>query len=90
VTLLQIETTVSAYLGPGRVSGNKQSECGDALLEVLSGDLRSAAPCGPPVLPLAWTNSFIDGLVDGILRRLMSGRTLPCAVRKLAEDFVPN
>jgi hypothetical protein len=27
VTLPQIETTVSAYLGPGRVPGNKQGEC---------------------------------------------------------------
>jgi hypothetical protein len=27
VTLSQIETTVSAHLGPGRVPGNKQSEC---------------------------------------------------------------
>jgi Bacterial dnaA protein helix-turn-helix len=27
VTLPQIETTVSAYLGPGRVLGNKQGEC---------------------------------------------------------------
>ncbi len=27
VTLAQIETTVSAYLGPGRVPGNKQGEC---------------------------------------------------------------
>jgi len=27
ITLQQIETTVSAYLGPGRVPGNKQGEC---------------------------------------------------------------
>ena len=27
VTLSQIEATVSAHLGPGRVPGNKQSEC---------------------------------------------------------------
>src|SRR5258708_8961785 len=27
VTLPQIEATVSAYLGPGRVPGNKQGEC---------------------------------------------------------------
>lgn len=27
VTLPEIETTVSAYLGPGRVPGNKQGEC---------------------------------------------------------------
>ena len=27
VTLPQIETTVSAYLGPGRVPGNKHGEC---------------------------------------------------------------
>lgn len=27
VTLPQIETTVSAYLGPGRVPGNRQGEC---------------------------------------------------------------
>jgi hypothetical protein len=27
VTLPQIETTVSAHLGPGRVPGNKQGEC---------------------------------------------------------------
>jgi hypothetical protein len=27
VALSQIETTVSAYVGPGRVAGNKQCEC---------------------------------------------------------------
>jgi hypothetical protein len=27
VTLTQIETAVSAYLGPGRESGNRQDEC---------------------------------------------------------------
>ena len=27
ITLPQIETTVAAYLGPGRVQGNKQGEC---------------------------------------------------------------
>lgn len=27
ITLPQIETTVAAYLGPGRVPGNKQGEC---------------------------------------------------------------
>jgi chromosomal replication initiation ATPase DnaA len=27
ITLPQIETTVAAYLGPGRVPGNRQGEC---------------------------------------------------------------
>ncbi len=139
VTLPQIEATVSAYLGPGRVPGNKQGECFsrqismylakhvggwstpqigrfyngrhhttvlyaiekverlrkqepsvDALLEVLSGDLRPAAACDSASRPLAWSNIFIDALVDRILHRLMSGQILPREVNKLAEDFGSN
>jgi hypothetical protein len=137
VTLPQIETTVSAYLGPGRVRGNKQSECFsrqismylakhvggwstpqigrfyngrhhttvlyaiekverlrkqepsvDALLEVLSGDLRAAGACESPLRPATWSNNFMDALVDRILQRLMSGQVLPREVIKLAEDSV--
>ena len=139
VTLPQIETTVSAYLGPGRVPGNKQGECFsrqismylakhvggwstpqigrfyngrhhttvlyaiekierlrkqepsvDALLEVLGGDLRPAAASNSSSRPLAWSNNFIDVLVDRILHRLMSDPILPCEVGKLAEDFVSS
>lgn len=139
VTLPQIETTVSAYLGPGRVPGNKQGECFsrqismylakhvggwstpqigrfyngrhhttvlyaiekverlrkqepsvDALLEVLSGDLRPAAACDSPSRPLAWSNNFIDALVDRILHRLMSDQAFPRELNKVAEDFGLN
>ncbi len=139
VTLPQIETTVAAYLGPGRVPGNKQDECFsrqismylakhvggwstpqigrfyngrhhttglyaiekverlrkeepsvDALLEALSGDLRPAAACDSPSRPLAWSNNFIDALVDRILHRLISGQVLPREVNKLAEEFGSN
>ena len=139
VSLPQIETTVSAYLGPGRVPGNKHGECFsrqvsmylakhvggwstpqigrfyngrhhttvlyaiekverlrkqeasvDALLEVLSGDLRPAAASDSPLRPLAWSNRFMDALVDRILHRLMSGQVLPREVDKVAEGFVSN
>jgi hypothetical protein len=139
VTLPQIETTVAAYLGPGRVPGNRQGECFsrqismylakhvggwstpqigrfyngrhhttvlhaiekierlrkqepsvDALLEVLSGDLQPAATSYSPSRPLAWSNNFIDALVDRILHRLMSGQTLPGEVIKLANDCSSN
>ena len=137
VTLPQIETTVSAYLGPGRVPGNRHGECFsrqismylakhvggwstpqigrfyngrhhttvlyaiekisrmrdqepsvDALLEVLSGDLRPAGACESPLRPATWSNSFMDALVDRILHRLLSGQVLPREVIKLAEDSV--
>lgn len=136
VTLPQIETTVSAYLGPGRVPGNKHGECFsrqismylakhvggwstpqigrfyngrhhttvlyaiekverlrkqepsiDALLEVLSGDLRPTSECDSPSRPLAWSNKFIDVLVGRILHRLMNDQAFPRELNKLAEDF---
>jgi hypothetical protein len=139
VSLPQIETTVSAYLDPGRVPGNRHGECFsrqismylakhiggwstpqigrfyngrhhttvlhaiekverlrrqepsvDALLEVLSGDLQPVAACESPSRPLAWSNNFIDELVDRILHRLMSGQGLPREVTKLAKDFGSN
>lgn len=135
VTLPQIETTVAAYLGPGRVPGNRQGECFsrqismylakhiggwstpqigrfyngrhhttvlhaiekierlrkqepsvDALLEVLIGDLR---PNATPVLaasPSAWSNDFMDALVDRVLQRL-SGQVLPREINRLPQDF---
>jgi hypothetical protein len=62
----------------------------DALLEVLSGDLRPAAVCDSPSRPLAWSDNFIDALVDPILHRLMSGHGLPRELNKLAQDFGSN
>ena len=131
VTLLQIETTVSAYLGPGRVPGNKQGECFsrqismylakhvggwstpqigrfyngrhhstvlhaiekvarlriqepsvDALLEVLIGDLRPTATCSSSSRPLAYSNDFMDTVVDRVLNRLMSGPVLDHEVER--------
>jgi chromosomal replication initiation ATPase DnaA len=141
VTLPHIETTIAAYLGPGRVQGNKQGECFsrqismylakhvggwstpqigrfyngrqhhnttvlyaiekierlrkqepsvDALLEVLSGDLRPAAGCDSPSRAWAWSNNFIDAIVDRILHRLISGQVLPREISKLAEDLGSN
>ena len=135
VTLPQIETTVAAYLGPGRVQGNKQDECFsrqismylakhvggwstpqigrfyngrhhttvlyaiekierlrsqepsvDALLEVLTEDLRPNATSGSASRPLAWSNGFMDALVDRIWHRLTTGQVLPRDVSKIAND----
>ena len=68
----------------------KQEPSVDALLEVLSGDLRPAAASDSPLRPLAWSNSFTDVLVDRILHRLMSGQALPKEVIKPAKDFGSN
>jgi hypothetical protein len=68
----------------------KQEPSVDALLEVLSGDLRPAAACDSPSRPLTWSNNFMDPLVDRILHRLMSGQVLPRAGIKLAKDFSSN
>ncbi len=138
ITLPQIETTVAAYLGPGRVPGNKQSECFsrqismylakhvggwstpqigrlyngrhhttvlhaiekiqrlrsqepsvDALLEVLIGDLRPNASPGLAARASAWSNDFMDELVDRILQRL-SGQVLPGEAHRRSEDFLSN
>jgi chromosomal replication initiation ATPase DnaA len=53
----------------------KQDASVDALLEVLSGDLRSAATCSSPSRPLDWSNTFLDVLAERILRRLASSET---------------
>ncbi len=135
VTLPQIETTVAAYLGPGRVQGNKQGECFsrqvsmylakhvggwstpqigrfyngrhqtvlyaiekierlriqepsvDALLEVLIADLRPTATSSTAPPRLAWSNDFMDALVDRVFHRLMSCQLLPRELSKIAEDF---
>jgi hypothetical protein len=68
----------------------KQEPSVDALLEVLSGDLQHAAARDSQFHPLAWSNDFMDALVDRILHRLMSGQVLPSEVTKLAKDFGPN
>ena len=68
----------------------KQEASVDALLEVLSGDLRPAAASDSPFCPLASSNRFMDALVDRILHRLMSGQVLPREVDKVAEGFVSN
>jgi hypothetical protein len=134
VTLPQIETTVAAYLGPGRVPGNRQGECFsrqismylakhvggwstpqigrfyngrhhttvlyaiekikllrsqepsvDALLEVLTDDLRPNATSGSASRRLAWSNGFMDALVDRIWQRLTTGQVLPRDVSKIAN-----
>jgi len=61
----------------------------DALLEVLSGDLRPVVACDSPTRPLSWSDNFIDALLDRILQRL-SGQVWPREVNKLAEDFVSD
>jgi hypothetical protein len=130
VTLDQIEATVAAQLGPGRVPGNKQDECFsrqismylakhiggwstpqigrfyngrhhttvlyaiakiehlrkldesvDALLEVLSDDLRTVARCSTPSRPLDWSNTLLDALAERMLRHLTSNETPPAGGR---------
>ena len=53
----------------------------DALLEVLSGDLRSATTCSSPSRPLDWSNTFLDVLAERILHRLTSGDPTSCLVK---------
>ena len=130
VTLHQIEATVAAQLGPGRVAGNKQAEClsrqismylakhiggwstpqigrfyngrhhttvlyaiakiehlrkldesVDALLEVLSDDLRTVARCSTPSRPPDWSNTLLDALAERMLRHLTSNETPPAGGR---------
>jgi hypothetical protein len=45
----------------------------DALLEMLSGDLRPTAASDSPNRPLEWSNTFLDALAERILRRVASG-----------------
>jgi hypothetical protein len=139
ITLEQIEATVAAHLGAGRVQGNKQDECFsrqismylakhvggwstpqigrfyngrhhttvlyaiqkierlrkrdarvDALLEMLSGDLRPAATCNSPSRPPDWSNTFLDARAERILRHITSGEALPNRVNRLALDVVPD
>jgi hypothetical protein len=52
--------------------------------------LRPAGGCDSPSRPLAWSNNFIDALVERILHLFMSGQVLPREVTKLAKDFGSN
>src|SRR5258708_20367066 len=63
----------------------KQEPSVDALLEVLSGDLRPAAACDSPSRPLAWSNNFVAALVDRILHRLITVQILPTHANKLPK-----
>jgi hypothetical protein len=66
----------------------RQDESVDALLEVLSADLRSATTCNSPSPALHWSNTFLDALAERILRRLTSSETSPREVDKLAQNLV--
>jgi hypothetical protein len=53
----------------------------DALLEVLSDDLRTVARCSTPSRPLDWSNTLLDALAERILSRLASDETAPAGGR---------
>jgi hypothetical protein len=65
----------------------KQDASVDALLEVLSGDLRPAATGNSPSLPFQWSDSLLDALAERVLRRLPCNEIIPRNANGLAILF---
>jgi hypothetical protein len=55
----------------------KLDESVDALLEVLSDDLRTIARCSTPSRPLDRSNTLLDALAERMLRHLTRNETPP-------------